>query len=261
MKCIGNIEKKIAAKEPVIGVHAKWNCSTAVDVMCHGGIDYVWIDGEHGFMSEETLSEYVRVCQANDVAAFYRVAWSDHGLCKRPLDIGVDGIIFPMINNADLAKRAVQSVHYPPLGTRSFGPGMCMDYGTMNFDEFVEKSRKVWTIIQIEHVEAVKNIDAILDVEGINGVIVGMYDLSASMGIMAQLDHPALLEQLDLIAEKCKIAGIPFGSSISYSEILLNQWFRRGAAFMTIGGDQDFLMDGVTQTVKGASRIFQSYLK
>lgn len=256
MRCIDKITKKIAAHEPVIGTHIKWGSSTAVDVLCRNGFDYIWIDGEHGAMNLETVYNHVRAAQMNGVAAFYRVQWSATALCKPVLEMGVDGIIFPMICNAEDAEKAVASVLYPPEGVRGFGPGMINDYGKMPLEEYLEKAKKIWKIVQIEHVDAVDHIDEILDVKGIDAVIVGMYDLSGSMGILAQLQHPALLEKLDYIAERCRAHGVPFGSSISYDETLLEQWFKRGADFMTIGGDQDFLAEGSRHTITGTSRIF-----
>ncbi len=256
MKCIDNITKKIAAKQPVIGTHVKWGSSTVVDILARSGFDYIWIDGEHGAMNLETVYNHVRAAQMNGVAVFYRILQSDPALCKPVLEMGVDGIIFPMILNGKQAEKAVKSVLYPPDGMRGFGPGMINDYGHMPLEEYLPKSKKIWKIIQIEDVEAVENIDEILAVPGVDAIIVGMYDLSGSMGILAQLQHPALLEKLDYIAKKCKAAGIPFGSSISYDETLLTQWFARGANFMTIGGDQDFVVEGSHHAVQGASQIF-----
>lgn len=256
MKCIENVTKKIAAKQPVIGTHVKWGNSTAVDILCRNGFDYVWIDGEHGAMDIENVYNHVRAAQMNGVAVFYRVLWSDPALCKPVLEMGVDGIIFPMICNRKDAEKAVASVLYPPEGIRGFGPGMINDYGNMPLEEYFEKAKKIWKIVQIEHVDAVENIDEILSTEGVDAAIVGMYDLSGSMGILAQLQHPELLKKLDYIAEKCKEYGKPFGSSISYNETLLSQWFARGASFMTIGGDQDFVAEGARHAVGGASAIF-----
>ncbi len=256
MFCIENVTKKIKEKKPVIGTHVRWSDSTVVEIMAESGIDFIWFDGEHGAITIDTMLNHVRAAQAHGVAAFYRVPWNDPVLMKPYLEIGVDAIIIPFINNAKQAELAVKSILYPPAGIRGWAPGRINNYGFMPLDEYLEKAKKIWKIIQIEHIDAVNNIDEILEVEGIDAIIVGMYDLSGSMGMMAQMQNPKLLEKLDYVAEKCNKAGIPYGSSISYDETLIKQWFTRGAAFMTIGGDLDFVRDGSVQTIQGTNAIF-----
>lgn len=255
MFCVDNIKNKIADKKYVIGTHVKWSDSTPVEILARSGFDYIWFDGEHGAFTIDTMLNHVRAAQAHGTAAFYRVPWNIPWLVKPYLEIGVDGIIFPFVNSAELAEQAVASVLYPPDGIRGWAPGRINDYGLMPFDEYIERSKNIWKIIQIEHIEAVKHIDEILSVEGIDAIIVGMCDLSGSMDMLMQMQNPKLLDTLDYIAEKCGKAKIPYGISISYNEKIIRQWFKRGASLFTVGGDQDFVVEGSLHAIEGINTI------
>lgn len=261
MSYIDRVLDKINRGEVAVGTHIKWEGSTAVDVLSRSGFDYVWLDGEHGIFTRVQVADYIRAAHLNHTAVFHRIPYNKPELTKPFLEMGVDAIIFPMVNNRREAEEAVKSVLYPPEGVRGFGPGMANDYGMMGFEEYLEQAKKVWKIIQIEHIDAVNHIDEILSAEGVDAVIIGMYDLSGSMGVLAQLQSEKLLKACDYIAEKCKEYKKPFGSSISYDELLMSQWFARGASFMTIGGDADFLVSGSKQAIEGAVSIYERVKK
>ena len=255
---LDRIKKKIEEKKPVIGTHVRWTDSSVAEILAISGYDYIWIDGEHGAMSIETINNHLRAIQPYGTAAFVRVPWNDPVLVKPYLEMGVDGIIFPWILTKEDAEKAVASCCYPPVGIRGFGPGRGNLYGFMNIDEYLEEAKQIWKIIQIEHITAVENLDEILSVKGIDAVIVGMQDLSGSMGILTKIKQPELKAQCDFIGEKCKAAGIPFGVSMFYDEEIVADWFRRGASLMTSGGDQDFICGGARANLKDVNALFDA---
>jgi 2-dehydro-3-deoxyglucarate aldolase/4-hydroxy-2-oxoheptanedioate aldolase len=258
MDGIDRIVEKCAKKQPVWGTHAKFTDSSLVEILAISGFDYIWIDGEHGAMSIETINNHIRAAQAKGAAAFLRVPWNDPVLVKPYLEMGVDGIIFPFVITAEEAMKAVASCTYPLQGVRGFGPGRCNDYGLMDQNVYLEKAKSIWKIIQIEHIDAVKNIDGILAVEGIDAIVVGMSDLSSSMGILNQLHNPELKALLDDVAKKILESGIPFGIAMSsFDEEIVSDWKRRGVSLITIGGDQDFVREGAIDTLGKLNKLYK----
>jgi 2-dehydro-3-deoxyglucarate aldolase/4-hydroxy-2-oxoheptanedioate aldolase len=111
----------------------------------------------------------------------------------------------------------------------------------MSQDEYLKKAGDIWVIAQIEHIDAVANLDRILEVDGINGYIIGMSDLSSSMNILGQLANPELLKVIDEIAVKIKAKGKPFGTAAGFNDRILRQWIKRGGRLISIGGEEEFL--------------------
>lgn len=238
---LDNIRAKLAKDELVIGTHVKWIDSSITESFSMGGFDYIWIDGEHGIMSLNDTLNHIRAAQANGAAAFCRIPWNDPVRVKPILEMKPDAIIFPFIRTKEEAELAVASCFYPPKGIRGYAPGRAMRHGQMSMDEYLKSAEDVWVIAQIEHIDAVKNIDEILEVEGIDAFIVGMSDLSASMGIMCQLDNPELLKVLDYLAEKIRTSGKPFGTATGFNPTVVGQWMSRGGRLISVGGEEEFL--------------------
>jgi len=169
------------------------------EIMARAGFDWLVIDMEHSPIGISEAEQIIRVINLCGLPALVRVGENNSNLIKRVMDSGASGVIVPMVNTKEQAKQAVEAVKYPPVGQRGVGLSRAQGYG-MLFEEYqrwVEKESTV--IVQIEHIQAVKNIDAILSIDGIDGFIVGPYDLSASLGIPGQFDHPDMLESLETI--------------------------------------------------------------
>lgn len=256
---VENFRKKINSGRPAIGCHCKWGDSSLVEVMAMSGFDFVWFDGEHGAMNIETLQNHFRAVQGHGVSAIYRVPWNDPVLVKPILELGVDGIIFPFVNSAADAERAVKSCLYPPAGVRGFGPSRANGFGLMPMDEYFEETKKIFKIIQIEHIDAVNHIDEILAVEGIDGVVIGQFDLSGSVGLLSQITHPTMLELVDMVADKCRKAKIPFSTAMGGADPdVVKAWFKRGASFITLSSEMDFVREGSLGLLKLVNGLFDS---
>jgi len=256
MKCLQRVMDKLAKNEPVIGTHIKTSDSTIVEFFGLVGMDFVWIDGEHAALNIETVQRHTMAAQGVGMAAFYRVPRNDPVLVKPILDLGVDGIIFPMICTAEEAERAVSACRYPPAGIRGMGPIRDNGYGLYPMSWQLDNAQKVWKIIQIEHVDAVDNLDAILAVEGIDALVVGSSDLSASLGIPGQTDHPTVLQKLDVIAAKARQARIPVAVSLNYSAQTVQQWIDRGINWLSVGGEYDYMAIGFRTAKAEIDRMF-----
>ena len=208
------------------------------------GYDYVWIDNEHAGITVPIIRNGIVGTNAGGCAAFVRIRWNDPALAKPVLECGPDGIIFPMINSPEEAETAVKSCLYPPHGIRGFGPLRAINYGIntfKNMDEYIEFANKnIMKIIQAEHKKGVENLDRILEVPGIDVVICGPMDLSASVGKMGKLADPEVTGLMEKIIKSCKAAKIPFGISIGYDLDLIRFWIEHGAAFISMGTAYDY---------------------
>ncbi len=153
-----------------------------VEILSSAGFEWLTIDIEHSAIDYQTVQNLIGHIQANEMEALVRVSKNDEVIIKRVMDAGANGVIVPMVKNKEEAEQAVSWVKYPPLGTRGVGLSRAQHYGTAfnEYNNWVQNEAVV--IAQIEHIEGVKNLEEILDVEGIDGIIVGPYDLSASMG-------------------------------------------------------------------------------
>jgi len=180
------------------------------EIMANSGFDWLVVDLEHSVITIREAEELIRVIDLAGVVPLVRLTSNNSDQIKRVMDAGSHGVIVPMVNSAAEAERAVQAVKYPLRGKRGFGLARAQGYGA-KFKEYLEwQEKRSVIIVQIEHIDAVNNLESILSVDGIDGYIIGPYDLSGSMGIPGQFDHPDLLvvmEKIRVIAGKMNKSG------------------------------------------------------
>lgn len=176
------LKEKINKNRVTIGSWITVAHPSVVDVMSSAGFEWLVVDIEHTSIGLDSLHVLISQIQANGAKALVRVSKNEEVIIKRVLDIGAEGIIVPMINNREDAERAINYAKYPPKGKRGVGLFRAQGYG-FDFEKY-----KKWVdedldiIAQIEHIEAVNNIESILDVDDLDGIIIGPYDLSGSLG-------------------------------------------------------------------------------
>ena len=251
MNNIARIRENLASGKLNFGTH----CSTTdVDFyeMCGLlGYDYIWIDNEHAGMTQPMIKNAIVATNAGGSCAFVRVPDHETAHVKPVLECGPDGVIFPMVNSAEDAKKCVDSCLYPPRGKRGFGPLRGLDYGMKDFDEYVRTvDDSFLRIMQCEHVDAVRNLDEILEVDGVDVIICGPMDLSASVGKMGKYFDPEVMELMETIIRKCKAHNKPFGLSIGTDLELVKFWLNRGASFLSMGTPQDYFREMSKTVVK-----------
>lgn len=209
MRLLDNLKNKKLS----IGPFSK-SCDPAM-IECIGlaGFDFVIIDLEHGPNSIETAQNLVRAATLHQITPIIRVSENNESMISKALDIGAQGIQVPQIDNEQGARQVVSAAKFSPLGNR----GVCRyvraaGYSSKNKHEYFDESNKnALIIIQIEGKKGLENIDSILQVEGIDIVFIGPYDLSQSMGVPGQTNHPKVLEAMKMVTEKAnhynKIVG------------------------------------------------------
>jgi len=245
---LSRVRDKIRKKILVIGTHVATSDPVASEIVCAAGFDFVWIDAEHGAMDRKDINLHIMAIRGQGVAPFMRVPWNDPVLVKPILDMGPAGIVFPFVKTAEEAQLAVASCKYPPKGIRGFAPIRANNYGTMDGDEYLEISKtEPWVILQIEHVDAVNNLEEIIAVEGVDTIVIGAYDLSGSIGLLSQIRHPKVLELCDRAADTCRKAHFPFGVSLLWSEENVRDWIHRGVSWIGVDNDISYLISGATE--------------
>jgi len=184
------------------------------EIMANAGFDWLAIDLEHSVITIREAEELIRVIELSNVVPLVRLTSNNSDLIKRVMDAGAHGIIVPMVNSALDAEMAVQSIKYPPAGRRGVGLARAQRYGA-DFEAY-----KKWqvngsiVIVQIEHIDAVNNFRDILSVPGVDGFIVGPYDLTSSMGIPGEFSNSKYLDVIERIGKIANNMGVTGGVHI-----------------------------------------------
>ena len=197
-----------------VGAWVQIGHPACAEIFARAGFDWVCVDLEHGGIGIETMTDIFRTIDAFDCVPVARLPLNDPVWIHRSLDAGARGLIIPMVKTAEEADRAVREAKYPPRGVRGFGFSRANMHG-IDFDTYVaEANEEIPMIMQIEHKDAIPNLDAILAVDGVDGLFIGPYDLSGSMGITGQMEHPDMLAALKVYLEACQRHGMTAGTHV-----------------------------------------------
>ncbi len=218
------------AGQPIINGWLAIPSGFSAEVMAHCGWDSLTIDIQHGLVDYQTAAAMMQAISTTDVTPLVRVPWNDPAIIMKCLDAGAYGVICPMVNNAEEARRFVGACRYPPApgGYRSLGPIRAQIYGGPDYIDHANET--VVTLAMIETRDGVKNLDEILAVEGLDGVYIGPADLGQSLGFKGQMDptEPKVVEAMEHVLARCKAMGKRCGShtgSTAYAKALLGKGF------------------------------------
>ena len=208
--------------------------------MAQAGFDWLAIDMEHGVVGVESVQTLCQAMSGTPTVPLVRVPWNDQVIIKQVLDTGVQGLIIPQVRTAAEARAAIAAAQYPPAGIRGIGCQRAAGYGAW-VHEYLQKSNdNLVIVVQIEHVQAVENLSEILAVKGIDAILIGANDLSASMGLLGQPTHPEVVKVIEKIHATARAAGVPPGI-IAASPDDANRRIAEGYKFIGIGLDVGFL--------------------
>lgn len=243
--------QKIESKNVVIGSHVTCNDPLLTEIIGNAGFDYLWIDTEHTYIEKTTLISHLLAARACRIPAFVRIPWNDQVLAKPILDMGADGIIFPMIKTPEDAQYAVKSCTYPPDGFRGYGPRRATQFGKWSTSDYVNnKYGNVVKLIQIETKEAVKNIDEIANTPGVDIIVIGPMDLSGAYGKLGQTQDEEIRKIYRYVAERGRAAGKPVLVSVGgYDQETMRFWASIGVNMITTGNEPTYLNDGLKTTL------------
>lgn len=232
--------------ELIRGTHVTMNDPVVSQLLGHAGFDFLWVDTEHTAIDYRDLLAHISFAHHAGTPALVRLHKNDENHTKRVLDMGPDGVIFPMINTAAEAAAAIESTLYPPHGRRGFGPRGAMRYGLDDAADYINRgSLEMCRFVQLESEEAIANLPEIIRTPHLDGCFFGLLDLANSVGEPLQLRGEritALIRQAVALANK---AGILIGVSIGASDSAsLAYWRGLGMQMISAGLDTSYLLDG-----------------
>lgn len=254
------LRNKIENKEKIIGMYVQLSDISISRIAGLAGYDFVWVDTEHSYMSNETLLSHIIALKGTGTPVIVRAPQNDLTCTKRILEMGVDGIIFPMVRSAKEVNEVISNTLYPPYGQRGFGPMNAIDYGLKNVKEFIDEGHKrCCRFIQLEHKDAIDDLDEIMKNPYVDGYIFGPNDLAASYGLPGQpFDEKitqVIKETVKKLHENGKYVAIASGG---YSEEILTHWSSFGVEMLSAGADFDYIRDGAVNNRKNLEKIHKS---
>lgn len=242
-KILENFRNKLQNDECVYGVFMKTGDPMFVEAASLGGFDFVILDTEHGPVSIENQQNNIRAAEARDAVPIIRLKDSGENTIGKALDIGAYGIQVPQINSAADAEKIVKFAKFYPYGMR----GVCRfvraaDYSAMDRYEYFENSKNILIILQLEGVKAIENLDEILEVEGVDILFIGPYDLSQSLGIPGQVNNPLVVEEMKKIVERARKKNKVIGTFVDTPEDLI-MWRNLGVKYLSYSVDVGIFLD------------------
>lgn len=239
-----SLKKKLEKNELTIGSWLTIAHPSVVEIMSNADFEWLVIDMEHTAIDLTMAQVLISTIQANSMKALVRVSKNEEVIIKKVLDMGADGIIVPMVRSRDEAEEAIGYAKYPPVGNRGVGLYRAQKYG-LGFDTYKKWVENELVIIaQIEHIEAVQNIEEIITTKGIDGVIIGPYDLSGSMGFPGEYYKDDVSRAIDKVLLACKSHQVPSGFHVIESDpSVLMRRIEQGCTFLAYSIDFFFLGD------------------
>jgi 4-hydroxy-2-oxoheptanedioate aldolase len=243
-----SVRARLADGEHLIGTWACLRSHAAIELLADLPFDFVVLDLQHGELGLRDVLEIAPVFRSACAAPVIRMLDHSPANIGRILDFGIENIIVPTVNTAAAARNCVEASAYPPAGFRSFGAFRASHYGMLEASTAPSSDRMVG--VQIETAEAVRNLDAILATPNLGLAFLGPYDLRISMGL---LSFDALEPTVTMIADKCRTAGVPFGTmAVSLDDA--QRWIELGAQFISVGVDLEILKSGATAIESAMAR-------
>jgi 2-dehydro-3-deoxyglucarate aldolase len=213
-----NLKRRIAENQILLGSWITLSHPAIAEIMAYAGFDWLVIDLEHSVITIGEAEVLLRTIGSAGVAPLVRLTSNDADQIKRVMDAGATGIVVPMVKSRQDSEAAVAAVYYPPRGTRGVGLARAQGYGASFEDYRAWLEEEAVVIVQIEHIAAVNDIEAILSVDGVDGFIIGPYDLSASLGVPGQFSHPDVVSALERVEREARRLGKPGGFHVVESD-------------------------------------------
>lgn len=252
-----DIKAKLKRGEVTVGSWMSMGHASIAEILASAGYEWVVIETEHTAIDNSEVLRLIIAIEGAGAIPLVRLAWNDPIQCKAAMDSGAAGVLVPMVNTRADAELAVRSIKYPPLGFRGVGLARAQGYG-QTFDDYVARANDdSLLIVQIEHIDAVNNIDEICAVPGIDGTFIGPYDLSMSMGIPGQLDHPDVIKARRRVLETTLARGLTAGIHLVHPDRAaadLPGVVGAGYRFIALGTDILFLGDSCRALQRAAAQ-------
>ena len=237
-----NLRDKLQKGEITFGSWITLGHTSIAEIMASAGFDWLVVDMEHSAITLDKTQQLIQIIELCGVIPLVRVGENTPALIKRVMDTGAHGVIVPMVNTKNDAVKAVNAVKYPPVGTRGVGLARAQGYG-FEFEKYKNWiNKESIVIVQIEHIEAISNLEIILSVEGVDGSIIGPYDLSGSIGKPGNFEDSKVKEAIAHYEEVCCKMKKTMGFHVVQPSVEKSlQYKNAGYTFIAIGLDTLYL--------------------
>jgi 4-hydroxy-2-oxoheptanedioate aldolase len=240
---INHFKHAIAAGKLQLGLWSGLSNNITVEVLANAGFDWLLLDTEHSPNELPMVHSQLQAISRGKTHPIVRPPWNDTVTIKRFLDVGVQTLLIPFIQNAQQAADAVAATRYPPLGVRGYSAAArASDYGRIkDYPKLCEE--QLCVLVQIETLDAIANIEAIAAVEGVDGLFIGPGDLASSMGFIGQLTHPEVVAAIEGAVRRILACGKPVGILVG-DEKLTRRYIEIGCTYVAVGSDIGILARG-----------------
>ena len=249
------LRARLAAGERVYGLINSIPAPLLVEMMGYAGFDFVILDLEHVGVNPQTLEDLVRAAECCGITPLVRVPGVEPGTILRVLDAGAQGVVVPRVQDAEQARQAVRAARYHPLGERGISGGRTTGFGTLPLAEYMAlANREIMVVAMVEDGEGVRNAEAIAAVPGIDMLLEGAIDLSQSLGVPAQAQHPRVQEAVHRVAAACAVRGVPF-CAIPRVDGQHEAWCEAGVRAFLLGDDRGVSARALKAHLSGYRRM------
>ena len=251
--------EKIEKEDFVIGTFVELPSPQLVELLGLAGFDFAIIDTEHGSIGLERTEELIRAASSTGISPMVRVSTCEEVTIRRPLDMGAVGLHVPQVSSADMAQLAVRASHFFPSGIRGLQPFVrSASYRAHPTKDYLQESdRDICLVLHIEGEQGVDSLDSILAVDGVNVLFLGPYDLSQSLGVPGQIDHPNVEKKMIESIEKARAAGKHVGTFCDDADAAL-RWIELGVSYIALSIDAYIFLDAarglIGEILKGSKR-------
>jgi 2-keto-3-deoxy-L-rhamnonate aldolase RhmA len=245
------VKQALAAGKVQYGTNfGQFRSQDVLKILAQAGFHWAFIDAEHGGFDLETIQELCRISPLVNFTPIVRVADLQYSLIARSLDVGAQGIIFPRVEDVALLERAVSWTKFPPVGQRGFGLGAFhFDHEPLTMPQMIEHvNANTLVVLQIETKRALEMREELLAVPGIDAVMIGPADLSISLGVPGEFQHPKVVEAMEQIRDTCVRRGITPGTQ-TRTLSLAKFWRERGMRFLGCSSDTGMLYERAKELI------------
>lgn len=233
-----NLKQNLKQRKKMFAGWVSYSNPSISETFARAGFDFIAIDMEHSTISVEQGNRIIAACQSLGVPCLPRPVSHSNDWIKPLLESGADGLLIQMVNNINELQLLINDIKYPPVGKRSYGVSRAQLYG-FDFDEYIKNWNETSSfIVQIESIEGVKNIDELVSCPEVDGVMIGPYDISGSLGVPGQLDHPKVIEASIKVIDSCKKYGKSCGTQLNDPNLSnVQNLFDLGYTYVILGSD------------------------
>ncbi len=250
-----HLQELITKGKVALGAQLRMGVPAIAELFAAAGFDYIILDGEHAPQTPVGIQAQLQAVNGYACTPLVRFGRNDPDEIRLALDMGAGGVVIPLLKTAAEVEKLVQACHYPPRGTRSYGPSRAYQYG---FDRhyYPRSQPSLVTMIIVETAEAVDNIDEILAVDGLDTFVLGLADLSVALGAPLDYGHPSVEAAVERVLTAAQKVGKPAGVSFYPDQMqLMQKRIEQGARVLMVGGDEWMLYESCKKMIDNAAPL------